>query len=114
MAKRRLGVPLECPPPMYKKGEERWPAQGGRAMGGVLLGLPVQVGFAPLSYSHQEKGEGGEGEKERGAAPQPLSNSDWAWGARPLFFFFSLLFSTKAHYGPNSSPGVPVTLPVFR
>ena len=44
----------------------------GRAKGGVLLGLPVQVVFGPL-LSFPEKGEGKEVEekKERASAPQP-------------------------------------------
>ena len=70
-AKRNFGMPLGCPPPTYIKGGGEVASPRGRAMGGVLLGLLVQVGFALLSYSHKEKGEGGGEEKERGAGPQP-------------------------------------------
>ena len=42
-AKRNLGVP---PAPVYKEEEEAG-GQEGRAKGGVLLGLLVQVRFGP-------------------------------------------------------------------
>ena len=89
------GVPLA----MYiKEWRRRGPAKRRRrAQGGAIL---VQVGFAPLSYSNLEKGEGGGGEKEGegGPPPLPFPNSDWGKGGctPPLGLPLSFL-STKAH-----------------
>ena len=41
-----------------------------RAKGGVLLGLPVQVGFAPLPIPRR-RGKEKEKKKERGPPPHP-------------------------------------------
>ena len=51
----------------------RWLAQGGRARGGVVLGLPVQVGLAPPPFLPTErgKGKGGGGEGKGGRTPTP-------------------------------------------
>ena len=65
-----FGVP---PGHVYKGGGREAGGQEGRAMGGVLLGLLVQVGFGPpFSFLPPEGKEGGEKEKEGGGcAPTP-------------------------------------------
>ena len=58
------------PAPVYKGGEEEAGGQEGRAMGGVLLGLLVQVGFAPpFPFSTGGNRKEREREREWGAAP---------------------------------------------
>ena len=89
-AKRRLDVPLACPPPMYiKEGEEEAGPRGGAPRGGVLLGLPVQVGFGPPFLF--QLGEGGKGEEERTKEgggvphpPSPIRTSPWGARGHPL------------------------------
>ena len=97
-AKTNLGVPLGCPLPTYiKEGGRGGRPRGGAPKGGVLLGLLVQVGFAPFSFLTLEGKEGGEKEKEgRGHAP-PLVQFGFGKGeARATSWpFFPL--STKAH-----------------
>ena len=76
-------------------------------MGGVLLGLLVQVGFGPpFSFLHRREKEGeGEGEGKGGAAPSPSPIwTPMGGAATPCG-----LLSTKAHVGPIFPRGVPVT-----
>ena len=51
-------------------------------MGGVLLGLLVQVGFAPFLSSTGGNRKEREREREGGAVPSSLSYSDSQGGAR--------------------------------
>ena len=78
-------------------------------MGGVLLGLLVQVGFGPPPFpspSRRRRERGEKRRKEGGAAPPliqfGLGKGD-ATSGRPSHF------STKAHCGPLIPWGVPVT-----
>ena len=61
-----------APAHVYTGGGREAGGQEGRAMWRVLLGLLVQVGFAPLPSNGEGKGERGEREKEKGGrAPTP-------------------------------------------
>ena len=99
-----------APASVYKGGEEgRLADQGGEAQesptpSGSRIPPPilVQLGFL-----------GGE-KRRRGPATSPSPNRTRGRRGRAAHLGQPLLFSTKAHYGPNSSRGVPVTLPVFR
>ena len=81
---------------MYiKEGEEEVGPRGG-AKGGVLLGLPIQVGFAPTPFPIPTRRRGKEEverRKERGAAaPFPCPFRTRARGAaRHLLAALSLL-----------------------
>ena len=97
---------LGCPLPPYIKdqgggvaaglGEARQESptpSGSRIPPQILVG----IGFA-------------EGEKrERGPATSPSPDRTRGRGRRAAHVGLPLLFSTKAHYGPYSSRGVPVT-----
>ena len=111
--KTNLGVPLGCPLPTYIKeggtgGRPRW----GAPKGGVLLGLPVQVGSGPpFLFQLGEGREGGRGEKERGGAAPSLVQFGLAMGGggRPsLEVLLSFpIWPIKGHYFPRR---IPVTL----
>ena len=98
MAKRLSVVPLGCPLPTYIKEEGREDdGQEGRAKGGVLLGLLVQVGYAPPFLSSTGgKGRRGEGEGRRGRAPTPCPIWIGQRGARAT----SRGLPPLLHYGP--------------
>ena len=51
----------------------------------------------------------GGGKRERGPAPSPCPIRTKGGEGRAAHVGLPLLFSTKAHYGPYSSRGVPVT-----
>ena len=100
-----------APASVYKGGEEgRLAGQGGEAQesptpsGSRIPPTPILVGIGLL--------EGGK--RERGPATSPSPNRTRGRGRRTAHVGMPLLFSTKAHCGPNSSRGVPVTLSVFR
>ena len=79
-----------------------------RPRGGVLL----QVGFAPPPSFLFQVGEGGKEEEERrkeGAPPPPLVQFGLGQGGHAPPPGRPSLFSTKAHGGPLTSRGVPVT-----
>ena len=69
-------------------------------MGGVLLGLLVQVGFAPpplFLSSTEGKGKGERGGRKEGGRPPPLVQFGLGKGrGAPLMWPF-LLSSNKAH-----------------
>ena len=95
-----------APASVYKGGEEgRLAGQGGEAQesptpsGSRIPPPPILVGIGFL--------EGGK--RERGPATSPSPNRTRGSGGRAAQLGQPLLFSTKAHYGPNSSRGVPVT-----
>ena len=101
-AKRLSVVLLGCPLATYiKEGGREEAGQVGRAKGGVLLGLLVQVGFAPpFSFLPPEGKEGGEKEKEGGGrAPTPYPIRFGQGEERHLMALSSLspLKPTKAH-----------------
>ena len=79
---------------------------GGGAPGGVLL--PPGVGLPPFLVGVGEGEGGGREEGKGGAAPLLVQFGLEGEGARGLPWP-PLLFSTKAHVGPLSSRGVPVT-----
>ena len=95
-----------APASVYKglKGG-RLAGQGGRARR-VLL--PLGVGFPPppmlvgIGFAEGEK-------RERGPATSPSPNRTRGRGRHAAHVGLPLLFSTKAHHGPFSSRGVPVT-----
>ena len=94
-----LGVPL---PPYIKEGGRRRPALGG-ACQGSRIPIPSRSRFPSFLVQLGEGGKGGEWRRkvEGGRAPNPLSNSDWAWeGRAPLPGSFPLR-PVKAQY---SSP----------
>ena len=63
--------------PPYIKGEEELAGLGAWHKGVFLLGLLVQVGFAPLSFLPQEGiGRRGREKGKGGAAPSSFSYSD--------------------------------------
>ena len=74
---------MRCPlPPYMKEQGRRRPALGG----GRTKGIPTPTGSRTPSFLVQ-LGEGGKEGKwrrkgEGGRAPNPLSNSDWAWEGR--------------------------------
>ena len=74
------GVPL---PPYIKEQGRRRPALGG-ARQGSRIPTPSRSRFPPFLVQLGEGGKGGKGRKkgEGGRAPNPLSNSDWAWEGR--------------------------------
>ena len=86
-AKRSQGsivVSLGCPPaPVYKgaREEEAGPRRGAP---GSRIPTPSWSRFPPFLVQLGEGGKGGKRERkgERGRAPNPLSNSDWAWEGR--------------------------------
>ena len=81
-------------PPYIKEGGRRRPALGG-ARQGSRIPTPSWSRFPPFLVQLGEGGKGGKrGRKgERGRAPNPLSNSDWAWeGHAPP--------PGPSHYGP--------------
>ena len=91
---------------VYKgaKGEGCGQPYGGA--GGVLLlpgvGLPPPPILVGLGFP--------EGERERGGpATSPSPNRTRGGGRRAATLGCPLLLSTKAHYGPYDSRGVPVT-----
>ena len=95
----RLRQILEClwgaPLPMYiKEGKEE--AGLGGACQGSRIPTPSRSRFPPFLVQLGEGGKGGEWRRkgEGGRAPNPLSNSDWAWEGRAPT---SWLLSTKAH-----------------
>ena len=73
-------VCLEVPPaPVYKE------AKGEGGQGGRAKGNPTPTGSrTPFLVQLGEGGKGGEWRRkeEGGRAPNPLSNSDWAWEGR--------------------------------
>ena len=75
-----LGCPL---PPHIKEGGRRRPALGG-ALQGSRIPTPSRSRFPPFLVQLGEGGKEGEGRRkgEGGRAPNPLSNSDWAWEGR--------------------------------
>ena len=77
----------------------------GRAMGGVLLGLPVQVGFAPPFLF--PLGEGGKEEEERrkGGTPPNPSPIRFGLGGVRLHLAAASSLSTRAHEGPLTPGG---------
>ena len=99
-------VCLEVPPaPVYKGSRGRGrPARRRARQGGVLL--PPGVGLPLFLVGVGGGKEGREGKKERGASPRPQLGL--GLGARPTSWP-PPLSSTKAHVGPLSPRGVPVT-----
>ena len=96
------GVPL----PQYIKDQRgEVDGQGGRARR-VLL--PLGVGFPPPNPSWNRIRGGGKRERE-GPAPSPCPIRTKGGEGRVAHEGLPLLFSTKAHHGPYSSWGVPVT-----
>src|SRR3954462_9781528 len=99
------GAPL--PPYIKEQGRRRSALGGGRAKGS-----PTPTGSRTPSFLVQ-LGEGGKGGKwrrkgERGRAPNPLSNSDWAWeGRAPPPGSFPLK-PIKAQYSSPYSRNSPV------
>ena len=79
-------------------------------MGGVLLGLLVQLGIGPRlpSPSRRRRERGEKRRKEGGAAPSPCPIRTGQGGGGATSGRHSL-FSTKAHCGPLIPRGVPVT-----
>ena len=101
---------MGCPLPPYIKEQG-----GGRP---ALVGAPRSSRIPTLSWSRfppflVQLGEGGKGGKrgrkgERGRAPNPLSNSDWAWeGRAPPPGSFPLR-PIKAQYSSPYSRNSPV------
>ena len=95
-------------PPYIKEQGRRRPALGG----GRAKGSPTPTGSRTPSFLVQ-LGEGGKGGKwrrkgEGGRAPNPLSNSDWAWeGRTPPPGSFPLR-PIKAQYSSPYSRNSPV------
>ena len=95
-----------APASVYKGGEEgRLAGQGGRARR-VLL--PLGVGF-PLPPILVGIGFAEGGKEREGPAPSPCPIRTKGGEGRAAHVGLPLLFSTKAHHGPFSSRGVPVT-----
>ena len=99
-----------APASVYKGGEEgRLSGQEGEAQesptpSGSRIPPPILVGIGLV-----------EGGKEReGPAPSPCPIRTKGGEGRAAHVGLPLLFSTKAHHGPFSSRGVPVTFPVLR
>ena len=91
------------PAPVYKGGRGGCGRPPRGAPGGVLL--PPGVGLPPLALVKER----GEGKEERGAAPPFLVLFGLGGeGARGLPWP-ALLFSLRAHVGPLTLVGVPVT-----
>ena len=93
-----MGCPLA---PVYKGGRGGGAAGPRGAPGGVLL--PPGVGLPPLALLEKERGRGKE---ERPPLPCPIRTR--GEGARGLPWP-ALLFSLRAHVGPLTPGGVPVT-----
>ena len=99
-------VCLEVPLPPYIKeprGEEaparrRWRRRSPTPTGSRT---PPPILFQ-LGFPRGKEGEGW-------PATSPSPNRTRGRGRRAAHVGLPLLFSTKAHYGPYSSPGVPVT-----
>ena len=110
-AKRNLGVPLGCPPPLYiREGGGGGQRPGGARQGGSPTWTPSPSRIRPPTFSFQRRGkEGRRGEEEGkgGRAPSP-SYSDSPWGAR-LPLVGCPLFSPMAHEAHDFPRGVPVT-----
>ena len=97
-----MGCPL---PPYIKEGGRRWLAKERRAK----RGSPTPTRLLPFLVGVGEggrKGRGGEG--KRGPAPLALNQFGLGLGGRPTLPLLPSI-STKAHVGPLSPRGVPVT-----
>ena len=100
-----------CLPPTYIKGGGEVASPKGRAMGGSPTWAPGPSRVRPpFPIPTRRRREGGGGEKERGAAPQTLVQFAIGLGRRAPPPGRLLLSSTKAHEGPLTPRGVPVTL----
>ena len=90
---------------VYKgaKGEAGWPRRARQESptpsGSRIPPPPILVG---IGFTEGEK-------RERGPATSPSPNRTRGRGRRAAHVGLPLLFSTKAHHGPFSSRGVPVT-----
>ena len=83
-SKESIVVSMGCPlPPYIKEQGRRRPALGG-ARQGSRIPTPSRSRFPPFLVQLGEGGKGGEWRRkgEGGRAPNPLSNSDWAWEGR--------------------------------
>ena len=90
-----IGVP---PAAYIKEGGREEAGQVGRAKGGVLLGLLVQVGFGPpfFLYPTGGKAKGERGGRKEGARPPPLVQFGLGKGKGAPTTWPILLSSNKA------------------
>ena len=96
---------MGCPPaPVYKGGRGRCGQPPWGAPGGVLL--PPGVGLPPLALLEKERGRRKE---EWGAAPPFLVLFGLGGEEARGLPWPALLFSLRAHVGPLTPGGVPVT-----
>ena len=95
------------PAPVYKGARGGATGQGEGAPGGVLL--PLGVGLPPflvgIGFGRRKK-RGEEGKRGWPPCPKPIRFGPW--GARPTLPLLPSI-SIKAHVGPLSPQGVPVT-----